>query len=165
MQTAPQIVAYQPSHRSALLDLSIRAWEPVFPQLKNDVPGFVYESFYPRGWRERQFEDLATTLDEEPGHVDVALIQASPVGWVCTRLHPEDRMGEVYVLAVDPGFQQQGVGHALLEHSIDRIRRAGMNMVMVETGDDRGHAPARSAYESAGFERWPVARYFKNLDI
>ena len=72
-------------------------------------------------------------------------------------------MGEVYVLAVDPRCQRQGVGNALLEHSFERIRRAGMNMVMVETGDDRGHAPARSAYESTGFERWPVARYFKDL--
>jgi hypothetical protein len=38
-----------------------------------------------------------------------------------------------------------------------------MTMVMVETGDDSGHAAARSAYESTGFERWPVARYFKDL--
>jgi hypothetical protein len=38
-----------------------------------------------------------------------------------------------------------------------------MTMVMVETGGDPGHAPARGAYEAAGFERWPVARYFKAL--
>ena len=163
MDAAPQIVAYQPAHRDALLDLSIRAWEPVFPLLETDVPDFVYESFYPRGWRERQYDDLATTLDDEPQQIDVALVAGSPAGWVCTRLHPEDRMGEVYVLAVDPRCQRQGVGNALLGHSFERIRRAGMNMVMVETGDDRGHAPARSAYESTGFERWPVARYFKDL--
>jgi hypothetical protein len=33
----------------------------------------------------------------------------------------------------------------------------------VETGDDPGHAPARAAYERTGFERWPVARYFREL--
>jgi hypothetical protein len=38
-----------------------------------------------------------------------------------------------------------------------------MRMVMVETGDDPGHMPARRAYEAVGFERWPVARYFKDL--
>ena len=38
-----------------------------------------------------------------------------------------------------------------------------MRMVMVETGDDPGHVPARNDYEAAGFEPWPVARYFKNL--
>ncbi|WP_231939699.1 GNAT family N-acetyltransferase [Brevibacterium siliguriense] len=131
--------------------------------LETDVPDFVYESFYPRDWREGQYDDLAKTLDDEPQQIDVALLAGSPVGWVCTRLHPEDRMGEVYVLAVDPRHQRQSIGNALLEHSFERIRRADMNMVMVETGDDRGHAPARSAYDAAGFERWPVARYFKGL--
>jgi RimJ/RimL family protein N-acetyltransferase len=48
--------------------------------------------------------------------------------------------------------------------SFRRARDAGMDMVMVETGGDPGHAPARAVYEKAGFERWPVARYFKELD-
>jgi hypothetical protein len=39
-----------------------------------------------------------------------------------------------------------------------------MAMVMVETGGDPGHAAARASYEAAGFERWPVARYFKSLN-
>ena len=38
-----------------------------------------------------------------------------------------------------------------------------MRMVMVETGDDPGHEPARRLYESAGYQRWPVARYFADL--
>ena len=38
-----------------------------------------------------------------------------------------------------------------------------MAMVMVETGGDLGHAPARATYEGLGFQRWPVARYFKDL--
>jgi len=38
-----------------------------------------------------------------------------------------------------------------------------MTMMMVETGGDPGHAPARHTYEAAGYQRWPVARYFKNL--
>lgn len=72
-------------------------------------------------------------------------------------------MGEVHVLAVDPQFQRQGVGRALMRHSFERSKAAGMRMVMVETGDDPGHAAARQAYEAVGFERWPVARYFKDL--
>ena len=29
--------------------------------------------------------------------------------------------------------------------------------------ETRGHAPARASYENAGFERYPVARYFRKL--
>lgn len=158
-----RIAPYVPAHREALLDLSLRAWAPVFPLMAQDVPAFVYSSFYPDGWRARQYSDLAELLDTEPENVDVALVGDRPVGWVCTRLHPEDRMAEIYVLAVDPDHQRSGVGTALMDRAFDRSRAAGMRMVMVETGGDAGHAPARAAYTSAGFQRWPVARYFRSL--
>src|SRR5699024_11982486 len=62
-------------------------------------------------------------------------------------------MGEVYIIADDPDRQGSGIGRALLDHSCQRARTAGMRMVMVETGDDPGHEPARRSYESAGFQR------------
>ena len=158
-----EIVPYSAEHREPLLALSLRAWEPVFPLLKSAVPAFVYESFYPDGWRSRQSNDHGAILDGEPENIDVALADKSPVGWVCTRLHPEDSMGEVYVLAVDPQHQGKGIGRALVQHSIERARVQGMRMVMVETGDDPGHSPARQFYEGSGFNRWPVARYFKEI--
>lgn len=154
---------YSHDQREAVLDLSVRAWSSVFPLTQLAVPAFVYDSFYPAGWEARQVGDLATVLDDEPQNVDVAMEGTVVAGWVCTRLHPEDRMGEVYILAVDPDYQRRGVGTALMDHVMERARRAGMAMVMVETGGDPGHAPARASYEAAGFERWPVARYFKQL--
>lgn len=158
-----RIVGYTPEYREEVLALSLRAWEPVFPLVRVAVPGFVYEAFYPNGWEERQYRDLSAVLDGEPENVAVAVEGNQMAGWVCTRLHPEDSMSEVYVLAVDPIHQGKGVGRALMDHSFDVGRKAGMSMVLVETGDDPGHAPARRAYEAAGFKRWPVARYFKNL--
>ncbi len=157
------VAAYRARDRSALLDLSLRAWRPVFPLMRQDVPGFVYDSFYPDGWETRQAEDLAEVLDGEPDNVDVAFEDGRPIGWICTRVRPDDNMGEIYVLVVDPDHQRRGVGQALMDHAYRRIKDAGMRMVMVETGGDPGHAPAREAYEAAGFERWPVARYFKDL--
>ena len=83
--------------RQNALDLALRAWAPVFPQMKEAVPGFVYNAFYPDGWQTRQNSDLAQVLDDEPETVDVALVDGVMAGWVCTRIHPEDSMGEVYV--------------------------------------------------------------------
>lgn len=161
------IQPYSRHHRAAVLDVSIRAWSSVFPLTQLAVPRYVYDSFYPHGWEARQVADLATVLDHEPQNVDVAIDEASDAatvaGWVCTRLHPEDRMGEIYVLAVDPDCQRRGIGTALMGYAFNRAHEAGMNMMMVETGDDPGHAPARASCEATGFERWPVARYFKKL--
>lgn len=154
---------YEQGYREQILNLSLRAWDPVFAEMQPAVSAFVYESFYPLGWQKRQLDDLGAVLDGEPENIDVALEGGVPLGWICTRLHPEDRMGEIYVLAVDPECQRRGVGTALMRRSFERSTKAGMSMIMVETGGDPGHGAARAAYEAVGFERWPVARYFKNL--
>ena len=154
---------YQTNHREALLDLALRAWSRVFPELKQSVPTFVYECFWPQGWETRQHTDLARLLDEESENIDVAIIGKKPVGWMCTRIHHEDKMLEIFVLVVDPNHQRQGIGKSLLDQAKERAKRSGMSMIMVETGDDPGHLPARGFYEDRAFERWPVARYFLNL--
>lgn len=145
LDVVPHIRPYGSVDREAVLDLAIRAWAPVFPLTELAVPAFVYASFYPHGWERRQRDNLAAIVDGEPEGVDVAMSGGEVVGWVCTRLHPGDSMGEVYVLAVDPASQRQGVGAELLARAFERVRAAGLRMVMVETGDDPGHAPARAA--------------------
>ena len=49
------------------------------------------------------------------------------------------------------------------ELALESQRRAGVAIVMVETGDDPGHAPSRATYERAGFQRWPVAGDFREV--
>ena len=68
-----RIVSYNPAYREALLEMSLHAWEPVFPRMHNDVPEFVYDAFYPQGWQQRQLNDLKEVLDQEPQNVSVAL--------------------------------------------------------------------------------------------
>ena len=157
------ITPYQPADKAALIDLSLAAWAPVFAQMAAAVPSFVYANFYPNGWEARQRTDLSAVLDNESERVRVARLNGQTVGWLGYRLHPEDRMGEIYVLAVAPAQQRRGIGTALMNDAFTLIQASGIDMVMVETGGDPGHQPARAAYESAGFERWPVARYFKKL--
>lgn len=72
-------------------------------------------------------------------------------------------MGEIYILAVDPVAQRSGAARVLIESAFEHMRSANMKIVMVETGDDPGHAASRATYEKLGFERWPVARYFREL--
>lgn len=105
-----RVEPYGPGRREEILALSLRAWRPVFAELRPSVPGFVHDAFYPQDWEERQIADVARILDEEPGSVRVAVEAGTALGWVCVRLHPADRMGEVHVLAVDPPHQRRGHG-------------------------------------------------------
>ncbi len=158
-----RIASYRAGDRDVIVALSMRAWAPVFERLEPAVPGYVYKAFYPDGWETRQRADILDLLEQGDAEVLVAREGDVIVGWVGLRLHPKDKMGEIYILAVDPAAQRRGVASALVDAATAKARAAGMVMIMVETGGDPGHAPSRATYERAGFERWPVARYFKRL--
>ena len=157
------IEPYSPNQRQALLDLSLRAWDPVFQKLRPDVDEFVFDNFYPEGWKARQILDIGTFLDENGERTVIVQFDGTLAAYAGIALHPEDNMGEIVVIAVDPAFQRNGIAQFLIAHCEDLIRKQGMAMVMIETGDDSGHKPAREPYEAQGYSRWPVARYFKEL--
>jgi len=157
------IEPYDGSQLDAIVRLSLRAWEPVFASLREAMGTAVFRAFYRDDWRAAQRRAVEAVCADENMHVWVAAEPPRTTGFVALKLHPEDRMGEIYMIAVDPEFQRRGIATRLTHHSVEWFRSAGMSIVMVETGGDPGHAPARRAYEAAGFRLLPVARYFKGL--
>jgi len=100
----------------------------------------------------------------QKGPVWVAEVDGDAVGFVAIEVYDLGRsMGEISMLAVDPEHQGVGIGTALTEFALDRLKDAGMTVAMVETGGDPGHTAARRTYEKAGYVQLPRARYFKNL--
>ncbi len=158
-----QIKPYNPCHLDAVIRLSLRAWTPVFESMQNAMDADVYQAFYPDNWRVSQQKAVEDVCAAEDTNVWVAIDAGSPVGFVAVKLHSEDSMGEIYMIAVDPDFQGQGIGSTLIEFTLDWMKKAGMSIAMVETGGDPGHAVARHTYEKVGFGLFPVARYFKKL--
>ena len=158
-----EIKPYEPEYEEAVIDLTIDAWSPVFARTKLEVPRFVYDAFYPDGWELRQKADVLAILSVEPQNIWLAHLERCVAGFVGVRTHSEDQMGEISIIAVRPAYQRQGVGRQLMRFAEDRMRSAGLKMVMVETVGDSGHEPARRAYSALGYETWPVARYFKPL--
>ena len=146
----------------AIVRLSLRAWDPVFASIERAMDPDVYREQHP-DWRVTQRRAVELVCADKDVHVWVALDGPHTVGFVALKLHAGDRMGEIYMIAVDPDFQRRGIATALTHHSLAWLKKAGMTTVMVETGGDPGHAPARRTYESAGFRNLPVARYFKKL--
>jgi GNAT superfamily N-acetyltransferase len=157
------IEPYDDSKLDAIVRLSVRAWEPVFASLQTALGPAVYHAFYGGDWRAAQRRAVESACSDPGTHVWVASEGSGTAGFVALRLHPEDRMGEIYMIAVDPDFQRRGIAASLIGHSVEWFKNAGMSIVMVETGGDPGHAPARRRYEAAGFKLNPVARYFKSL--
>ncbi len=147
----------------AVVGFSLRAWEPGFASLVQAMGSEIFRRQHP-DWREGQRRAVEDVCASQKTRVWVAEADGVPAGFVAVELHhPERHMGEISMLAVDPDFQGGGVGTALTEFALDRLKDAGMALAMVETGGDPGHAAARRVYEKAGYTHLSIARYFKNL--
>lgn len=72
----------------------------------------------------------------------------SVVGFHWTKQHP-DRLGEVYVLGVDPGAGGRGLGRALLTHGLAHLRERGNTSVELYVEAD--HDRAVRLYAGYGF--------------
>jgi len=158
----PQIRPYEDRDAEAVVDLSLRAWEPVFASLEQTLGTEIFGLLHP-DWRADQQKAVEDVCAAEKIRVWVAEADARAVGFVAVALQPERSMGEIYMVAVDPDFQGGGIGTALSELALAWIKDAGMVVAMVETGGDPGHAAARHTYEKVGCTQLPIARYFKKL--
>jgi ribosomal protein S18 acetylase RimI-like enzyme len=147
----------------AIVALSLRAWEPVFASIREMLGADLDDEMHGPDWRAYQQRSVEATLASDAHSTWVADEAGAVVGFVALVMHPEDRMGEIYMIAVDPAHQGRGIGAALTSFAVERIADAGMTIAMVETGGDPGHAPARRSYERSGFTPLPAVRYFKKL--
>lgn len=157
-----EIQRYRETHLDAVVRLSLRAWEPVFASIENSMDRDVYLEMHPN-WRETQREAVTSVCNDGDAHVWVAIEDGTVAGFAALKLHASDRLGEIYMIAVDPDFHRRGIATALTQHAFVEFKKAGMSVAMVETGGDPGHEPARRTYESTGFRLFPVARYFKKI--
>ena len=162
MEKIMNIREYKNTDKEVLKDITLRAWKPVFEGLEKSISPDIYEIFVP-DWQAEQMRSLNTVCDDESIDMIVAEIDERVVGFSAVSYHPEDFLGQVYMIGVDPQIQQQGIGTALMQESLKMIKQKGFALAMVETGGDPGHASARATYEKMGFERCEVARYLKRI--
>lgn len=146
----------------AIVQLSLLAWAPVFASFKQVLGPEIYDRLYP-DWRKSQREGVEEACRDEENTVWVGEVDETVVGFLAYRLDHEKKEGEVYLLAVHPDYQNRGIGTDLNLFALEKIRESGMQLAVVGTGGDPGHAPARRSYVKAGYTPLPLVRYFKAL--
>ena len=148
----------------AIVELSLRAWEPVFASVRQVLGDDIFLRLHP-GWKEDQAEAVRSACTNEERDVFVAVVDGRPVGFVAVALDAfHEGMGLIDIIGVDPDYQRRGIGSRLTGFATEFMSSRGMDIAVVETGGDPGHQPARAAYEAEGFTLLPIARYFRLLD-
>jgi ribosomal protein S18 acetylase RimI-like enzyme len=159
-----EIREFRADDLAAVVDLSLRTWEPVYASLRQVLGDEIFLHLH-ADWKADQAEAVASSCTNPERDAFVALIDERPVGFVTIALDGfRERMGVIDIIGVDPDYHRRGVATRLTSFALDHMQAAGMEIAVVETGGDPGHAPARAAYEALGFTLLPVARYFRLLE-
>jgi len=146
-----------------LVDLTLLAFVPIFESFERILGSTVYQHIWP-DWRAGQRDAVVTMCkDREKVAVLVAERNNQAVGFVAYTLDDKSKTGEIQLIAVHPNYQSHGIATELCRIALEQMKERGMTLARVETGGDPSHAPARRAYEKAGFTGLPLVRYFKKL--
>jgi ribosomal protein S18 acetylase RimI-like enzyme len=127
------------------------AFAPVFASFRAILGDDLYELAQAREDARQEELLVALLLPESVWEVYAAERAGTVVGFVAIQLNQETRVGEIGLNAVHPDHAGQGIGTAMYHFAIARMKEAGMRVATVATGGDPSHAPARRAYEKAGF--------------
>ena len=165
MSAGVEIRPYEESDLEAIVEFSLRAWQPVFESLRHVLGDAIFARLHQPEWTAVQAETVRSSCTSDERDVFVALADGRPVGFAAVALNAfDERMGVVDIIAVDPVYQRRGIARLLMERSAEHMRAEGMDIAAVGTGGDPGHRPARALYEALDYTALPSMRYLRLLD-
>ena len=165
MNADVEIRPFDEGDLDAIVEFSLRAWEPIFGSLRDVLGDEIFERLHRPDWRTLQADGIRSTCTNDERDVFVAVADGRPVGFAAVALNAfHEGMGVVDIIAVDPEYQRRGIARALMDRCADHMRAEGMDIAAVGTGGDDGHGPARGLYESLGYTALPGVRYLRLLN-
>ena len=143
---------FEAGDRPRLHEIREEAFRPVFRSFRDIVGDEIAPLAFAAAETEQAAHLDALCEPDTSSKLYVAELGPDIVGFMAVSLDHQKRIGEIGLNAVHPAHAGQGVGTRLYAHALAAMRDAGMTIASVGTGGDPSHAPARRAYEKAGFD-------------
>ncbi len=157
------IRSYRTDDLETLADIGNRAWRSIYRMFRQTYGDELFSLLVADEWTSKG-EQIRAHCARYPEWVFVCEEGDRIVGFATFRLDPVKSIGEIGNNAVDPECGLKGVGQQLYAAVLAHFREQGMRYAKVQTGCDEAHAPARRAYERAGFDiHHEDVTYFKKL--
>ena len=160
----PIIREVRPEDVEAAAAIAVAAWVPIYAHYQSVMGESIFKTLHP-DWRGRKASQVRRALAPGSGvHAFVAEIGGRVVGFVTFDADAVSGVGEIDNNAVHPDAQGKGIAQAMYGRAFEAMRALGVKVVKVTTGGDPAHAPARRAYERAGFGvALPSVTYYRTL--
>ena len=134
-----------------ICEIAKAAWTKIFDHLEAAYGKELYNTVNP-DCRNSKTPWVHKFFTEHPDWLYVAERNGKVVGFIAFTMNFNTMTGTISNNAVDPACGEKGVGQEMYQAVLERFKKAGLKAAMVTTGNDPAHAPARRAYERAGFK-------------
>jgi ribosomal protein S18 acetylase RimI-like enzyme len=148
----------------AAVEIAVAAWEPINAHHREVLGDALFAATRP-DWRTEKARAVRTACQPNEGRVAlVAEVEGQVVAFLTFTADQQNGVGAFTNNAVSPEHQGQGIGSRLYAYALQRMRELGLRYARVTTGGDAAHAPARRAYERAGFvQKLTSVEYYREL--
>lgn len=149
--SGPSIRPFEPGDLPVLQHIRQAAFGPVFRSFREIVGAEIAAIAFTHADADQAklLDDICATGSGH--HVSVIMVGEEIVGFVSFTIDTDKRMGEIGLNAVHPNHAGKGLGTWMYQQVMAHMKDHGAALVAVGTGSDPSHAPARRAYEKAGF--------------
>ena len=143
---------YRKEDFETLAAIARKAWRKIFEGFRQQLGDELYAILYDNRQQDKRYQ-LSVFLEKYPEYCRICERNGKIAGFITFGLNRELRVGRILNNAADPESGEKGVGQEMYAAVFEIMRAEGMTACTVNTGLDEGHAPARKAYERAGFYR------------
>ena len=145
----------------ALVAIARAEWDAIYRGFSDQLGEEIFSVFYPDPGADKENQ---IRRNVESGSCYLTLVDGVIAGFIHFVYDERTRLGTISNNAVSGAYRGRGIGPRQYEFVFDLLRRRGAKGVRVTTGLDEAHAPARRAYEKAGFSASTQSvTYFKKL--
>ncbi len=153
------ILPTEEKHIEDCVRIAMQAWTGIHEEYARRLGEDLHTQLM-SGWAEEKAADVRAK--QRSGNGYVALLDGEVVGFISYAVQGE--LGIVGVNAVDADCRGHGIANKMYRFVLDKMRQEGAKIAKVQTGLDDAHAPARRAYEKAGFQKnLPTVTYYQSL--
>ncbi|MBO4632868.1 MAG: GNAT family N-acetyltransferase [Lentisphaeria bacterium] len=134
-----------------VISIADDAWHPIRQMSRKVLGDSIADILNPAG--DAKSKGLQVKAQIESGQYGIAVCEHENilVGFIIWRI--EGLVGEICNNAALPDAGLKGIGQMMYRYVFEQFRKAGVKVAQVTTGLDWAHAPARRAYERAGFKK------------
>ena len=151
----------RPEDEEAVVAIAVAEWEAIYGGYREQLGDEVFFTFFPN---HREAKAAAIRHNLKSGTMYVTECEGKVAGFIHYVYDAGSRIGTISNNAVSGEFRGRGIGPRQYEFVFEHLRELGAVGVRVTTGLDDAHAPARRAYEKAGFTaNTQSVTYYKTL--